>query len=84
MKRKPITTKSCLLACRLRETLLRTALKQSMTALDDWLHLYAREQYDFHSGASSEQRIREAGGLLAYLARVQAANRAALGVKRRK
>ncbi len=61
--------------CRLVE--LESALKNSVTALDDWLNTYAAEMCD-------EKRVKEAMerigpfGTIGYIAHIQAANREAL------
>ena len=59
------------------EKLLRSALKRSMVALDDWLNIYAEEQCDMKRVIEATQRVSERG-LLAYLASVQKQNREAL------
>ncbi len=61
-----------------REKRLRAALKCSMLALDTWLHIYASDQCDPKRVAEAQQRIRENGGLLAYIADVQQQNREAM------
>ena len=56
---------------------LRTALKQSMTAIDDWLNDYAAELCDEARVAEARSRISEYG-TIGYIAHVQEKNRAAL------
>ena len=57
---------------------LRAALRASDLALQDWLHSYAGDQCSERSVAKTELRIFNAGGLLAYLAKLCKANREAL------
>ena len=61
-----------------REKKLRAALKRSMVALDDWLHVYAADQCNPSTVAKTELRLFREGGPLAYIASVQQQNRAAL------
>ena len=61
-----------------KEKKLRAALKRSMVALDDWLHIYAADQCDEAKVAKTELRVFREGGPLAYIASVQQQNRAAL------
>ena len=56
---------------------LREALASSMTAIDDWLHTYAAELCHQSDVDASARRIGQFG-TLAYIARVQDGNRAAL------
>jgi hypothetical protein len=56
---------------------LREALKTSMTAIDDWLNLYASDICDEARVQEAEVRVRERG-TLSYIAHVQAANGNAL------
>jgi hypothetical protein len=55
----------------------REALERSVTALNDWLHVYAPEFCGDDHVAESRARIGEYG-TLAYIAHVQEKNRAAL------
>jgi hypothetical protein len=57
---------------------MREALERSKVALDDWLHVYAGDMCDPQKVAESVARISEAGATLAYIAKVQKQNRAAL------
>jgi len=57
---------------------MRAALERSKVALDDWLHVYAGDMCDPQKVAESVARISEAGATLAYIAKVQKQNRAAL------
>ena len=59
---------------------LRTALQQSMTALDDWLNTYAADQCDADRVEEARQRIMQYG-TIGYIAHVQAANRAAMSAR---
>lgn len=54
------------------------ALRRSMVAIDDWLHVYASDMCDEADVQDSRQRIAEAGATLSYIASVQQNNRAAL------
>lgn len=53
------------------------ALKTSITAIDDWLHIYAEELCNEADVAASKARV-HANGTLAYIAEVQERSRAAL------
>ena len=53
------------------------ALKTSITAIDDWLHIYAEELCNEPDVAASKVRVHE-NGTLAYIAYVQDKNRVAL------
>jgi hypothetical protein len=59
------------------EEKMREALERSMVAIDDWLHVYAEDECRPEDVAASRARLNE-HGTLAYIAEVQAANRAAL------
>jgi len=56
----------------------REALAASIVAIDDWLHCYACEMCDEQYVQATTERIAEQGGTLAYIARVQKANRSAI------
>ena len=56
---------------------LAEALRRSMTALDDWLNLYAEEECDPIRVSEAHQRIKEYGTVW-YIAEVQQQNREAL------
>lgn len=58
------------------------ALQASVTAIDDWLHQYASEMCGEDRVRETAERIRAAGGTLAYIAEVQERNRSALSGKR--
>lgn len=60
-----------------REKTLRAALERSILALDTWLHIYASDQCDPQRVAEAQQRIKDYGGLIAYIADVQRQNREA-------
>lgn len=57
---------------------LRAALVRSMTAIDDWLNLYASDLCDEARVKEAEKRIGE-NGTLWYIATVQEQNLRALG-----
>jgi hypothetical protein len=73
---------------------LEKALRRSVTAIDDWLHLFIPEEFGDGYGpecvagrcdckikdyvAETRARIKESGGTLAYIADVQEQNRDAL------
>lgn len=57
---------------------LRTALKRSMIAIDDWLNTEAEELCDEERVKQARARIAE-WGTIGYIADVQAQNRKALG-----
>lgn len=59
---------------------LEAALTRSVTAIDDWLNVYASEFCDKARVAEAKKRFGEKG-TLAYIADVQQANRAALAGK---
>jgi hypothetical protein len=56
---------------------LRAALQTSMTAIDDWLNLFASDHCDERRVKEAQERV-HANGTIYYIATVQAANRAAL------
>lgn len=56
---------------------LVSALKSSMTAIDDWLHIYAPEFCDAERVEESSRRVYEQG-TLSYISGVQQRNHAAL------
>lgn len=60
---------------------LRSALEQSIVALDDWLHIHASEHCDAQRLSEAEHRVSEYG-TLSYITRVQEFNRAAVADKR--
>lgn len=60
------------------EAVALEALKRSVIAIDDWLNVYASELCNEQRVAEAHQRIGDAGGTLAYIAYVQAENRAAI------
>lgn len=63
-----------------REEIIRAALESSITAIDDWLHLFAAEEIcDDKDVAESRARVREHGTLW-YIAEVQSKNREALAL----
>ena len=53
------------------------ALDRSMTAIDDWLNVYASDMCDEGRVSEAHSRISNAGGTLAYIAKVQDENRRA-------
>lgn len=57
---------------------LEEALTGSLTAIDDWLNLYADDLCDPARVKEARSRIDAACGTLAYIAKTQDANRAAL------
>lgn len=57
---------------------LEAALRNSMTAIDDWLHVYAYDMCDEADVRNSHKRIANEGGTLSYIASVQQQNRQAL------
>lgn len=57
---------------------LTAALTQSVTAIDDWLNIYAAEHCDAQRVKEAEKRVYEYG-TLSYITTVQERNRAALG-----
>lgn len=59
---------------------LEGALRQSIVAIDDWLHIYAGEFCDSACVEESARRIGEYG-TIGYIAEVQAKNRSALEAK---
>ena len=63
---------------RLTKRRRRAALCASITAIDDWLNIYAEEHCDDRRVKEARLRIQASGGTLAYIARVQQANRDAL------
>ena len=62
---------------------LRAALQASVIALDDWLHEYAPELCGESYVTETRERIASRGGTLAYIAKVQQENRAALAAIQR-
>jgi len=56
---------------------LKDALTRSMTALDDWLNLYAPDECNPDRVAEAKSRVWP-GGTIGYIAEVQAQNRAAM------
>jgi hypothetical protein len=54
------------------------ALESSIIAIDDWLHLYAPDICDDIDLAETTHRIENAGGPLAYIAKIQDENRKAI------
>lgn len=60
------------------KALVRQALEDSILSIDDWLNTYASEMCDQARVKEARERIREAGGTLAYIADIQEANRRAL------
>lgn len=61
-----------------RERALQQALSLSVTALDDWLNTYASEFCKKERVDEAKKRIRDKGGTLAYIAKIQAKNREVL------
>ena len=64
-----------------QDSVLRTALKRSIVALDDWLHRYVPEFCHKWHVDETDKRIAQSGGTLAYIADLQLENREALGIK---
>lgn len=62
----------------MRKPTLKAALETSVMAIDDWLNIYASDFCDEERVREASQRIRKAGGTLAYIALVQQINQAAL------
>lgn len=56
---------------------LKEALEASVTAIDDWLNIYAEDHCDEARVRSAKERVHRSG-TLAYIAEVQQRNRAAL------
>lgn len=54
------------------------ALERSITALDDWIHIYAPEHCHAAKVKRSRERIQDEGGTLHYIAVVQQQNRNAI------
>jgi hypothetical protein len=54
-------------------------LRELSLALNDWLHQYASEQCKPEYVAASVKRIYDAGGTLAYIAKLQRKIKAELG-----
>lgn len=68
-----------------RESAAKDArLRECIVALDDWLHTYAEEMCKEEYVKESYRRIADNGGTLAYIARLQAANRATLAAAQAK
>lgn len=61
---------------------LRAALEGSMTALDDWLNIFASDLCDPERVKEAKSRV-HAGGTLWYIANVQERNRAAIHYKKK-
>lgn len=61
-----------------RERRLEAALVRSITAIDDWLNIYASDLCDEARVREARVRIRSNGGKLAYVANLQQKNREAL------
>lgn len=57
---------------------VRDALRECLTALDDWTNTYAAELCDETRVREAFERIHDAGGTLAYIARITQAARRAL------
>lgn len=57
--------------------LLRAALERSITAIDDWLHLYAPDICDEARVAEAQERVGKYG-TIGYIAGVQEQNQAAI------
>lgn len=57
---------------------LRAVLNDCIVAIDDWLNTYAHDMCEDHRVQEARDRIAAHGGTLAYIARLQATNRAAL------